>query len=206
MTNCIFFGDSITYGEYDGIQGGWVDYLKRYSHRKFYNENANEVSIFNLGIGGETTNGLIKRFEVELNARKSENNNLVFFSYGANDLSIVDGKTLVTIDKYKENYLKVIKKTKEITSNIYIISIMPISKNIDGKISTTGKIRTNKVINEYNKVLIDIANSENVNFIDVNTDFEKNKEDYLSKDLVHPNDKGYVFIANKIKPIISKYF
>lgn len=27
----LFFGDSITYGEYDGVFGGWVDILKRYA-------------------------------------------------------------------------------------------------------------------------------------------------------------------------------
>ncbi|MGL4584582.1 MAG: hypothetical protein ACRCVU_16570 [Flavobacterium sp.] len=46
-TNCLFFGDSITFGEYDGILGGWVDILKRYSYGKFYNEDVNEVNMLN---------------------------------------------------------------------------------------------------------------------------------------------------------------
>ena len=80
MTNCLFFGDSITYGEYDGILGGYVEILKRYCHAEFYNNNANEVNCFNLGIGGETTEGLMKRFEVETKARLSPDENLIFFS------------------------------------------------------------------------------------------------------------------------------
>lgn len=87
MTNCLFFGDSITYGEYDGILGGYVEILKRYCHAEFYNNNANEVNCFNLGIGGETTEGLIKRFEIEIKARLSPDENLIFFFYGANDLA-----------------------------------------------------------------------------------------------------------------------
>ena len=49
MTTCLFFGDSIIYGEYDGVSGGWVDILKRYCHAR-YHENEKEVNIFNLGI------------------------------------------------------------------------------------------------------------------------------------------------------------
>ncbi|MBF2709905.1 SGNH/GDSL hydrolase family protein [Flavobacterium soyangense] len=81
MTNCLFFGDSITYGVYDGILGGWVDNLKKYCHWRYCNDDSKEVSIFNMGIGGETTEGLIKRFDVEFVARKSPFDNLIFLCY-----------------------------------------------------------------------------------------------------------------------------
>lgn len=41
----LFFGDSITYGEYDGVFGGWVDIVKRYALQK-YNEGSNELILF----------------------------------------------------------------------------------------------------------------------------------------------------------------
>ena len=131
MTNCYFFGDSITYGEYDGVFGGWVDLLKRYCHAR-YNENANEVNIFNLGIGGETTEGLLKRLDIELEARKSPIKNLVFISYGANDLAFKNGEQIVTPLKFKENLQNAISKSKEVTENIYLLSILPISNTING--------------------------------------------------------------------------
>lgn len=34
MTKCLIFGDSITYGENDGVLGGWVDDFKKKSPRK----------------------------------------------------------------------------------------------------------------------------------------------------------------------------
>lgn len=60
MINCLCFGDSITYGEYDGVSGGWTEILKRYFHSRFINENIEELNVFNLGIGGETTDGIVK--------------------------------------------------------------------------------------------------------------------------------------------------
>ena len=73
----LFFGDSITYGEYDGVFGGWVDILKRYALQK-YNEGGNELILFNLGIGGETSQGLVKRIQNEMTARNAEDGNIVF--------------------------------------------------------------------------------------------------------------------------------
>ncbi len=63
MINCLCFGDSITYGEYDGVSGGWTDILKRYFHSRFINENIEELNVFNLGIGGETTDGIVKKIQ-----------------------------------------------------------------------------------------------------------------------------------------------
>lgn len=95
MINCLFFGDSITYGEYDGVLGGWTDVLKRYFHSRFINENIEELNVFNLGIGGETTNGLVKRFSTEAAARTSPDQNLIFFAYGANDVALKEGYRMV---------------------------------------------------------------------------------------------------------------
>ena len=205
MTNCLFFGDSITYGEYDGILGGYVEILKRYCHAEFYNNNVNEVNCFNLGIGGETTEGLIKRFEVETKARLSPDENLIFFFYGANDLAQKDGVALVPLVDFEANLIEVISQAKEFTTNIYVISILPISKMVDGIKVPERKFRTTEKIELYNQKLKELATQHNIEFIDVFSSFNPTKEDFLSKDGIHPNEKGYQFIANQLKPIVSKY-
>lgn len=205
MTNCLFFGDSITYGEYDGILGGWVDFLKRFCHSKYYNENAKEVNLFNLGIGGETTFGLLNRIETELTARISPIENLVFLFYGANDLAIKNGEIVVSKGDYKNNLISAISKIKNKTDKIYLLSIIPISEKIDGIEVSSGKLRTNQAVKDYNRILKEIAESKNVNYIDLYSIFFEDKEQLLSKDYVHPNEKGYELIANTIKPIISEY-
>ncbi len=105
----LFFGDSITYGEYDGVFGGWVDILKRYALQKFHEGNGDELILFNLGIGGETTEGLLKRMPVELEARNSADGNLIFISYGANDLA-----------KKKVSSLCHLKNLRIISSRLFI--------------------------------------------------------------------------------------
>ncbi|QES92999.1 SGNH/GDSL hydrolase family protein [Empedobacter brevis] len=205
MTNCLFFGDSITYGEYDGILGGYVDILKRYCHAEFYQNNTNEINCFNLGIGGETTEGLIKRFEIEVQARHSLDENLIFFLYGANDLTEKNNVELVSLSDFEANLSQMISHAKEFTKHVYLISILPISKTVDGINVPERKFRTTQKIELYNQKLKELAAENDVEFIDIFSSFDANKEVFLSKDGVHPNEKGYDFIATQIKPILEKY-
>ncbi|WP_415327774.1 SGNH/GDSL hydrolase family protein [Chryseobacterium sp. MMS23-Vi53] len=200
----LFFGDSITYGEYDGVFGGWVDILKRYALQK-YNEGSNELILFNLGIGGETTEGLIKRIPHEMAARNAAEGNIVFIGYGANDLAIKHDVPMVNPENFKANILTAIKEAKKYSDDIYLVSILPISKNIDGVVAASGKLRSNKEVLIYNQILKDIVAENSLNYIDFHSAFMEDKEVLLSKDGVHPNEKGYGIIAEIAIPIIEKY-
>jgi acyl-CoA thioesterase-1 len=201
----LFFGDSITYGEYDGVFGGWVDILKRYALQKYTDENKNEVILFNLGIGGETTEGLVKRIPHEIKARNSSDGNIVFIAYGANDLAVKDGNQMVSQTKFKANIETAVQDAELYSKDIYLISILPISENIDSKISATGKIRTNEDVLLYNEILKDIAAENSLNYVDFHSAFIDQKEILLSKDGVHPNENGYKMMAEIAIPIIEKY-
>ncbi|MDM1378777.1 SGNH/GDSL hydrolase family protein [Myroides marinus] len=203
-TNCLFFGDSITFGEYDGVLGGWVDALKRYSYDKFYNAGKDEVNVFNLGIGGETTEGLLRRVEVEIAARTSVEENLVFFFYGANDLAIKNGGEVVSIDQFNLNLEKAINIAKKITDKVYLISILPISSKVEGVLSPAGKVRTSERVLMYNEVVRAVASRCKVELIDLYPLFA-DREELLSKDGIHPNERGYEVISEVIKPYIDKY-
>lgn len=201
----LFFGDSITYGEYDGIFGGWVDILKRYALQKYNEGSSNELILFNLGIGGETSEGLVKRIPHEMKARNSADGNIVFIGYGANDLAVKDGNQMVNQSQFKANIETAIQDAKLYSDDIYLVSILPISEKIDSKISATGKIRTNEDVLVYNQILKDIATEHSLIYIDFHSAFLKDKEILLSKDGVHPNEKGYKMMAESALPIIEKY-
>ncbi len=204
MTNCLFYGDSIIYGENDGILGGWVDILKRYYHAR-YNENAKEVNVFNLGIGGETTEGLLKRIDIECKARQSPIENLIFISYGANDLAIRNGQQVVPPKNFIVNLQSAISKALEFTDNIFLVTILPVSKRIEGIITSSGTLRTSENVIAYNKLIFEIASKNNIGYIDLYSIFSEQKEILISKDGVHPNEKGYELISEYVKPIINEY-
>ena len=200
----LFFGDSITYGEYDGVFGGWVDILKRYALQK-YNEGSNELILFNLGIGGETTEGLLNRMSHEMKARNSVDGNIIFIGYGANDLAKKDENQLVNPEQFKTNIEIAVQNAKQYSKDIYLVSVLPLSENIDSKVSPTGKVRTNEDVLIYNQILKTIATENSLNYIDFHSVFLQDKEILLSKDGVHPNEKGYGMMAEIAIPIIEKY-
>lgn len=200
----LFFGDSITYGEYDGVFGGWVDILKRYALQK-YNEGSNELILFNLGIGGETTEGLVKRISNEMEARNSEEGNIIFIGYGANDLAIKEGIQIVNPEKFKTNILTSIQEAKKYSDDIYLVSILPFSKNVDGVVVASGKLRNNNEVLVYNQILKNIADENSLHYVDFYSAFLEDKEILLSADGVHPNEKGYGIMAEIVIPIIEKY-
>ena len=201
----LFFGDSITYGEYDGVFGGWVDILKRYALQQFHEGNGDELILFNLGIGGETTEGLLKRIPHELSARNSADGNLVFLSYGANDLAIKEGVQIVDPEKFKNNMSIAITHAKEFSNEIYLVSILPFSQKIDGVVVNSGKKRINEDVVTYNQILKDLAAEHSLGYIDFYSAFLEDKELLLSADGVHPNEKGYGMMAEVAIPIIEKY-
>ncbi|WP_276877973.1 SGNH/GDSL hydrolase family protein [Chryseobacterium joostei] len=201
----LFFGDSITYGEYDGVFGGWVDILKRYALQKFHEGNGDELILYNLGIGGETTEGLLNRMPTELGARNSADGNLVFISYGANDLAIKEGVQVVEPETFKSNIIKAVQHAKQFSKDIYLVSILPVSKKIDGVVVSSGKLRTNEEVVAYNQILKDIAVDHSLMYIDFYAAILEDKEILLSADGVHPNEKGYGMMAEIAIPIIEKY-
>ncbi|WP_278352262.1 SGNH/GDSL hydrolase family protein [Chryseobacterium gleum] len=205
ITYGLFFGDSITYGEYDGVFGGWVDILKRYALQKFHEGNGDELILFNLGIGGETTEGLLKRIPHELEARNSADGNIIFLSYGANDLAIKDGKQVVEPEKFKNNITTAVNHARQFSNEIYLVSILPFSERVDGVVVSSGKLRTNEEVIVYNQILKDLAIEHSLGYIDFYSAFLEDKEILLSADGVHPNEKGYGMMAEVAIPIIEKY-
>lgn len=201
----LFFGDSITYGEYDGVFGGWVDILKRYALQKFHEGNGDELILFNLGIGGETTEGLLKRIPHELDARNSPDGNIVFLSYGANDLAVKEGVQIVDPEKFKKNIKTAIAHAAQFSNEIYLVSILPFSQKVDGVVVSSGKLRTNEEVIVYNQILKELAAENSLKYIDFYSAFLDDKEILLSADGVHPNEKGYGMMAEIAIPIIEKY-
>lgn len=200
----LFFGDSITYGEYDGVFGGWVDILKRYALQKFH-EGSDELILFNLGIGGESTEGLLKRMPHELSARNAADGNIVFIGYGANDLAVKEGKQIVDPEQFRNNMKTAVEHAQQFSSDIYLVSILPFSQKVDVVVAASGKLRLNEDVIKYNQLIQDIAVENGLIYIDFYTAFLEDREILLFEDGVHPNEKGYGMMAEIAIPIIEKY-
>jgi len=97
MTRILVFGDSITYGNWDR-EGGWVQRLRKFLDKRNLTDPDFYCLIYNLGISGNDTENLLKRFEFETEQRLKEGEETIFiFAIGINDTQFL----------HSENSLKV---------------------------------------------------------------------------------------------------
>jgi lysophospholipase L1-like esterase len=206
MASIICFGDSITRGESDAVYGGWADRIKTRLIKHFVETGKDKISLFNMGISGETTNGLIQRFQHEFITRQAvDEQDTVLFGYGANDLAKQDGRYLVDIDTYIDNLSSCIEFSLDKGANVVLINITPISEELNGIPNVNNRIRNDETICRYNEVLLALSVKYNVGFIDVHTSFNENKEAYLTADGLHPNNLGHELLYKVISTSLSLY-
>ncbi len=204
----LIFGASIVHGSHDAEGGGWADRLKAFGHAVSAKNNfQTRVVVFNLGIGGNTTNDLLKRFTFETEQRTSPQDEPYFvFSIGTNDAAFLIEKKafLVTREQYGKNIRQIIKEAKAFSNNIIFLTPPPVIDEITSDGSLTGKTRANSDIKMYGEDLKQICDEEKVATIDVYSEFMKleNYKELFMDDGLHPNTKGHALIFE----IVKKYF
>lgn len=131
MAQILVFGDSITYGAWDK-EGGWVQRLRKLLDKQNLSNSDNfYYLVYNLSIDGDTTNGLLKRFESETSPRMWEGEKtIIVFSIGINDSCFIQTKNIFMIskEKFEENIKKLINLAQKFSSNIVFIGLTPVEE------------------------------------------------------------------------------
>ena len=192
MNICVF-GDSITWGGYDPINGGWVTLLRNYLEKNF-----EDISLYNLGICSEASADLLKRLTIEAVPRKPE---VIILAVGANDVRHKKGEG-VSFDNFEKNIKELVSESKNFTNRIIVMAITPVDERLMmPRNKPPYNFRENKDINECNRILKEVANKERIIFIEIPNDFSM--EDL--EDGLHPNTNGHLKIFEKIKSIMEKF-
>lgn len=202
------FGDSIAYGAWDVESSGWATRLRREVDERQERDSSLYFLFYNLGIPGETTRGLVSRFENEFEARakKDGGEEIIFLlAYGANDLAMnqPDNKFRVSEEEFTANLSSVLEKALKITSKIILLNILPfIEEKNDGSDGRTR--RTNENVRKYNSLLDHMAKKYSLKLVDLNSLFMNNNYPSLicADDGIHPNAKGHELIAKSVIQVL----
>jgi len=194
MTDYAVFGDSIARGAYDPKNGGWVRLLEASIETKTYGDK-----VYNLGVSGDTSTSLLKRFNPELSAREPD---IVLIAIGINDgrLDRFTGKPQVDISTFKSNLEKIysICKSSAFVKKIIFIGI----SRVDEKKVNPWKDKVfyyNKTIKEYDSAIQKIAQSHKLLFIPMNDILE----DSDICDGLHPNEKGHKKMFKRVTDYLT---
>lgn len=192
------FGDSIIWGARDPEKGGWASRLRSYLETNDY-----DIMVYNGGVSGDTTNELLKRFNIECEARKP---NIIIFAIGLND-SYYYGfkdKPSVPIEKFQNNLQELINQAKKFNSKIIFIGLTPVDESKTKPIpweTTIYHDQENTIL--YNNKIKEVSEKNNIPFIDMLSLLDIND----IEDGVHPSPRGHEKIFLKVKDfLISNKF
>lgn len=198
MFGILAFGDSIVFGRGVVPSTGWANKLKKYLESKdFYNV------FYNLGIPGESSTTLLRRFETECKARIEGtwpgSKFVIILGIGMNDIFYKKTPESPSTKPavFEKNMLKLIKSAKKYTKNIVFVGITPVDEKLTKP--WEGCFYTNDIIKQYNDIIFNSCKDTGVLFIDIFNKMPGYQK--LLVDGVHPNDKGYA----KMYEIIKKF-
>jgi lysophospholipase L1-like esterase len=189
---CIF-GASSTWGAWDYEKSGWANRL-----RFFLDSQNSDIFSYNLGISGDTTNELLKRFDVEAEARHPT---LIIFWIGDNDSILLkpQKKPMVSLPQFEKNLQKLIDKAKKFTEAVVFIGCKKVDELKTTPVPWATECHyTNKNLNLYNQKIKEVSEKNRCHFLEI---FDLlNKEDL--DDGLHPNSKGHKKLFLKVKDFL----
>ncbi|HEX9609106.1 MAG TPA: GDSL-type esterase/lipase family protein [Candidatus Paceibacterota bacterium] len=192
MTICVF-GDSIAWGAYD-VEGGWVERLKRYVW------TTHDGEVYNLGISGDTSDGVLARLTQEAKPREPD---LIIIAVGVNDAQYEEtpSNPRTSIESFSENINAIANEAKALAKKVVFIGLTCVDESRTKPISwSPKKFYDNERIRAYNEALMVAAGSmhhscvRTFDLLEV-SDFE---------DGLHPNSKGHEKLFEHIKDELEK--
>lgn len=206
------FGDSITYGNWDP-KGGWVGRLRDYLDSKSLENYSGDdlystyyTLTYNLGIPGETSSGLLERFETELAMRYNPDElNIILIAVGINDSRFYKSadRHETDIDEFRQNIWDLEEIAKKYTNDVAFIGLTPVDENRTNPLSwEADAVYKNEYIEKYDRVIKEFCESRKVPFIDIFSQMEELEVAKLSEDGIHPNKEGYKLIEEIIRSAV----
>ncbi len=150
-------------------------------------------NIKNRGIGGDVTDGLLRRLD-EITYFKPK---AIFLLIGINDLSNLYYQKAIPSPEYvASNILKITKiiHTKTPKTKIYVQTILPTDKEF---MKSNISIVNNIIINHENEGIYKVVDLHSA-FIDADGLMRKN----LTTDGIHLNEQGYAVWVDLVKPLL----
>ncbi|MDD4995637.1 MAG: GDSL-type esterase/lipase family protein [Patescibacteria group bacterium] len=191
--NICVFGDSIVWGACDYEQGGWAERLKI-----FCAKNYEDVSVYNLGISGDNTDKLLKRFKGEARTRDP---GIIIFAVGINDsyYRVAKKNPKVPLRRFKKNIFKLIKQAKKIEGRAIIVGLAGVDEKKTMPTTWDAELfyDDDNVI-KYDNALKDICSVEGVKYAEIKSLL--NHEDF--EDGLHPNARGHEKIFQRVRDLL----
>jgi len=200
--NILIFGSSITWGAWDK-NGGWAQRLKSFTDAKARELNfKNYTAVYPLGVSGNTTNGLLQRFDTEVKARvDGGEETLIVIEIGMNDslFLLAENKHLVPPEEYRKNLITLIERSKKYGARLIFVGLTPVDKRVDPIPWLSSGAYRLEFVKKYEDILKEVCEEGKVDFVEVMSKFPAKDYATLLTDGVHPSTEGHRIIFEEVK-------
>lgn len=188
-------GDSLTQGIGDEEQLGWVGRVAQKAAL------SREVTLYNLGVRGNTSLDLSRRVQTELEARlEPESDAVLLLGIGTNDTAFYRGKERVPQARSVQLVERILQQMERF-GRVYWISPFPVAEkelDFEPRAGEVFSFRRERLL-ALNEAYREIAASRGISYLDLFAIFEE-KQISLgeSADGIHPRGTGYQTIAGLV--------
>lgn len=198
------FGHSITQGYWDK-EGGWVQRLRKKLDSRSLEKDDKYYEVYNLGVSGDFTTDLLKRFQPEIKARLWEEvGTLIILQIGANDSIYLSDKDRVAVpeEDFRQNLKQLIDEAREYTDRLLLVG--EAFTTIEGPIPwAEEKEMSDGRLQSYVEIQREVCRQKDVELIDLRKEFSKSEWEELMEDGVHPNSEGHERIFEIVWPVVD---
>lgn len=204
------FGGSTAQGYYD-TQGGWATRIAVHYQQEALKHLDDETivrdEVFNLGVAGDTTEGVLGRIKAEVEARRLiEDDECIILAVGMNDTILIENRVVTEVNDFQERYEALIDEALKLCPRVICIGLTAVreSEADPWAYSSRGKQWKNNRIKLFEDTIKQSALRKEVAFVPIHEAFQKlNSEMNLISDGLHPNDAGHAFMTREIMPAIE---
>ncbi|MGC9310632.1 MAG: GDSL-type esterase/lipase family protein [Candidatus Aenigmatarchaeota archaeon] len=206
MPKIFIFGDSLPYGKWDSEIGGWANRLRVWLDEKVLSGKG-YFETFNFGVPGDSSAGLLARFESDLLPRWKESEDaIIIFQIGINDTQFVskEGALRTTKADFGSNISNLIGIAQKYTKKVIFIGITPVNEEQTLTVPWYhDDYYKNATICEYSGIIEQVCNKKGAKFIDLFEKFHDEKAYFENlEDGLHPNDKGHAWIFRVVRDFL----
>jgi lysophospholipase L1-like esterase len=200
-------GDSLTKGSGDKTKSGYIHPVAQYIQE----QSEDNVSLKNFGIHGLPSEKLVKKVDEEKVREHIENADHIFVTIGGNDILNIVEYNFFSLNmnlfqtgkqRYRKNMFVIVQTIRAMNpnANIYLIGMFNPFHNFFQDIK-----EIDGVIEEWNKTAELVAEiNNNTVYIPIDDIFlEEGSEELFSNDKLHPNQKGYIKMANRVQEYLD---
>lgn len=203
----LVFGASIVQGFHDSERGGWVSRLAAYGNEKILNSQYDsDPGFFNLGISGDCTNRLLKRFEFEAKTRLEGRRGAIVISIGINDTQryVETGELKTSERQYEENVKELITISKKYANKVVILGLLPIVEEMVQPMPwAQDRSHSEKDVLAFDQILKKVCEGESIAYFHMQNVYGEERKKYLH-DGIHPNAEGHQLIFERVRHVLEK--